>query len=28
MDGNIYNGSYGAFDPLWDVNNKVKITNN
>ena len=24
MDANIYNGSYGAFDPLWDVNNKVK----
>jgi hypothetical protein len=25
MDGNIYNGSYGAFDPLGDVKNKVKV---
>lgn len=25
MDANIYNGSYDAFDPLWDVTNKVKI---
>ena len=23
MDANIYNGNYSAFDPLWDVNNKI-----
>lgn len=23
MDANIYNGSYDAFDPLWDLNNKI-----
>lgn len=25
MDANIYNKSYSAFDPLWDVNNKKPI---
>ena len=25
MDANIYNGNYSAFDPLWDIQNKVKI---
>ena len=25
MDANIYNGSYSAFDPLWDINNKVIV---
>lgn len=25
MDANIFNWSYSAFDPLWDLNNKVKI---
>lgn len=23
MDGHIYNWSYSAFDPLWDINNKL-----
>jgi radical SAM protein with 4Fe4S-binding SPASM domain len=23
MDANIYNGSYDAFDPLGDINNKI-----
>jgi len=25
MDANIYNKSYSAFDPLWDINNKKTI---
>jgi radical SAM protein with 4Fe4S-binding SPASM domain len=25
MDANIYNGSYDAFDPLGDINNKVTV---
>lgn len=25
MDWNIYNGSYSAFDPLWDIKNKVVV---
>ena len=25
MDAHIYNWSYDAFDPLWDINNKVTI---
>jgi len=25
MDANIYNKSYSAFDPLWDINNKITI---
>ena len=25
MDANIYNKSYSAFDPLWDINNKQTI---
>ncbi len=24
MDANIYNKSYSEFDPLWDINNKIK----
>ncbi len=25
MDANIYNWSYSAFDPLWNIDNKVKV---
>ncbi len=25
MDANIYNWSYNALDPLWDINNKIEI---